>query len=569
MSARLAAALACCAVTIFVLLDAAPAFAANSQAVQPSPTLTRPASPTKPPARHFLSAVQATAIAAREPKLQKELSKHDHVRHAAFATAPGQWQVSYYAGGNEVAQVIVDERRGRAVDVWTGPQVAWQMARGLPGAFGRKVNSPTVWIPLMLAFFVPFFDWRRPLRMLHLDLLVLLAFSFSHVYFNRGEVFTSVPLVYPVLLYLLLRLLFLAYRRLGRGPGRPLRLLVPVTWLALGLIFLVGFRVGLNLTNSNVIDVGYSGVIGADRLVDGKRIYGDFPPDDPSGDTYGPVNYYAYVPFEQIFPWSGRWDDLPAAHAAALFFDLATLASLFWVGRRLMPGKEGNRLGIVLAYAWATYPYTLFVLGSNANDSLVALLVVLAFGALASPRGRGALLALASAAKFAPLALAPLFASYDRRRGRDALAFGLAMAAVLVVALAPVLPGDGLKTFWDRTVGFQLGRDSPFSIWGQHPQLGWAQSAAKAAAIFLALLVAVIPRKKTPLQLAALGAAVLIAIQLTLSHWFYLYIVWWFPLAAVALLARPLSEAAALSPERSPARSRQRARSPLSPRHSP
>ena len=29
----------------------------------------------------------------------------------------------------------------------------------------------------------------------------------------------------------------------------------------------------------------------------------------------------------------------------------------------------------------------------------------------------------------------------------------------------------------------------------------------------------------------------LIALQLALSHWFYLYIVWWLPLALIALLA--------------------------------
>jgi hypothetical protein len=534
MRARLVCAWACSAVMLLAL-GAGSARAAESQAVEPAPALTRPISPTKPPTGHFLSAVLVKRIAAHSPKLRKELSKHDHVHAEALAAARGRWQVGYYAGGEEVAQVIVDERLGRAVAVWTGPQVAWQMARGRPGAFGRKVNSPAVWIPLMLAFFLPFFDWRRPLRMLHLDLLALLAFSVSHVYFNRGEIFTSVPLTYPVLVYLLARLLYLGYGRLARPGGRPLRLLLPVSYLALGLIFLVGFRVGLNLTNSNVIDVGYSGVIGADRLTDGRELYGGFPADDPSGDTYGPFNYYAYVPFELAFPWSGRWDELPAAHAAALFFDLATLAALFWVGRRLAPGREGNRLGLVLAYAWASYPYTLFVLASNANDSLVALLVVLSFGALASARGRGALLALASATKFAPLALAPLFASFDRRRSRDALAFALALAAALVICLAPVLAGENLSRFWDRTLGFQLGRGSPFSIWGQH-DLDWVQSVAKAAAIALALLVAVIPRRKTPLQLAALGAAVLIALQLTLSHWFYLYIVWWFPLAAIALL---------------------------------
>jgi hypothetical protein len=517
----------------FLLVQAAPAPAADSQAVTPTP----PASQTTPPPDHFLNAVQVTRIASRSPKLQRELVKHDRTEHQAFAKGPGRWQVSWYDDGKEIGQVIVDERTRRPVEVWTGPQAAWQMARGLPGAFGRKVNSPAVWIPLMALFFLPFFDWRRPFRLFHLDLLVLLAFSLSHVFFNRGDIDASVPLVYPVLAYLLVRMLSVAYAR-RRAPPQPLRLLVPVTWLALALIFLVGFRVGLNLTNSNVIDVGYSGVIGADRITHGSDLYGQFPADDPSGDTYGPVNYYAYVPFELLFPWSGKLDHLPAAHAAAIFFDLATILALLWVGRRLRHGRDGTALGVVLAYAWASYPYTLFVLNSNANDSLIALLVVLSFGALAAPRARGALLALASAAKFAPLMLAPLFASYGRRRVREAALFALAFAAVTILVYVPVIPNGGLSTLWDRTVGFQLGRDSPFSIWGQHDQLHTFQDLVKAAAIALAIAVAFVPRKKSPIQLAALGAAVLIALQLAISHWFYLYIVWWFPLVMVALLLR-------------------------------
>jgi hypothetical protein len=516
---------------------------AQSQAVRPSATLTRPASPTRPPRDHVLNAVQAARIAAREPKLREELRKHERVRRQTFAKGPARWQVSYHAEGEEVAQVIVDERAARAVEVWTGPQVAWQMARGLDGAFGRRVNSPLVWIPLMAAFFIPFFDWRRPLRLVHLDLFVLLSFSFSHVFFNRGEIFTSVPLVYPVLAYLLVRMLVLARGARARrgGSAEPPRrglpfTIVPVAWLALALIFLVGFRIGLNFTNSNVIDVGYSGVIGADRIADGEDVYGRFPDENRSGDTYGPVNYYAYTPFEQLFPWSGRWDELPAAHAAALAFDLLTMLALFVAGRRLLPGRDGTSMGLILAYAWAAYPYTLFVLNSNANDSLVALLVTGAFLVLPWPRARGVALALAAAAKFAPLALAPLWASFDRRRVRDAIAFGLALGAAIVVLSVPLLPDGGVREFWDRTVGFQLGRASPFSIWGQEDSLGWLQDIVKALGVLLAVAVVLLPARKTALQTAALGAAVLIALQLGLSHWFYLYIVWWLPLALIALL---------------------------------
>ena len=54
--------------------------------------------------------------------------------------------------------------------------------------------------------------------------------------------------------------------------------------------------------------------------------------------------------------------------------------------------------------------------------------------------------------------------------------------------------------------------------------------------------------------MAALGAAVLIALQLAASHWFYLYIVWFVPLVLVALLAahrvQPRREPPAPAPER-------------------
>ena len=47
------------------------------------------------------------------------------------------------------------------------------------------------------------------------------------------------------------------------------------------------------------------------------------------------------------------------------------------------------------------------------------------------------------------------------------------------------------------------------------------------------------PRRKSILQLAALTAAVLIGFELVLTHWFYLYIPWFFPFVAFALLYTP------------------------------
>ena len=181
----------------------------------------------------------------------------------------------------------------------------------------------------------------------------------------------------------------------------------PLTLLVVGLVFLTAFRIGLNVADSNVIDVGYAGVVGADRIVDGDKLYGEgFSDDVERGDTYGPVTYLLYVPFEQALPWSGRWDDLPAAHGAAISFDLLVLGGLLLLGRRLRPGRDGVALGVALGYAWVAYPYTTFVLESNSNDSLVALGCVGALLAASLARDyaaglwTGVAVALGAAAKF-------------------------------------------------------------------------------------------------------------------------------------------------------------------------
>ncbi len=341
----------------------------------------------QPPVGRRLSANRVIAIASALPKMRTVRAKYRGSYGGAYLKGPGRWQVSFFSanGSKEIGQVIIADGSGRVLEQWTGFQVAWTMARGYPGAFGRHVNALYVWLPMCLLFVLPFLDVRRPFSLLHLDLLVLLSFSISLAFFNHGRIYASVPLAYPPLLYLLARMLSLLWPgRIGRraGAARPggLRLLVPAPWLVLGLVFLIAFRITLNVSDSNVIDVGYAGVIGAQRMVDGKSLYGGYPADNEHGDTYGPVNYAAYVPFQQIFGWSGKWDDLPAAHAAAIVFDLLAIGLLFLLGRRV----RGPTLGIALAYAWASYPFTLYALESNSNDALVAVLVLAALLAAGS-----------------------------------------------------------------------------------------------------------------------------------------------------------------------------------------
>ncbi len=556
------------------------------------------------PDDYEIDAEQALKAADDDPEVvarKEELgSRQGELTASISAEAVRVWEIAYSVDGERVNLVIVDATTGEVRDSFTGDAVNWPMARGNEGQFGHMLNSPWVWGPLAAIFLLGLFDFRRWRKWVHLDLVVLLSFGVSQAFFNAAEIGVSVPLYYPPLLYLLARLLWIGFRGAGRigGAGEGLRPSAPVWLLAALCVVLFGGRLAMNIADSGVIDVGYAGVVGADRIVDAEPIYGEgaFPDDNGTGDTYGPANYFAYVPFEQALPWSGSWDDLPAAHAAAIFFDLATIAGLFALGRlvtrrrggyldeideevlaappprprlrdRAMfrvwewsPARAENRLALTLVFAWLAYPYTDFALQSNSNDALLSAAIVWSLVLFASPLARGGLLAVAGLAKFAPLALAPLYAAgrrgirvrsgEERRRSiRPALLFSGAFLLAAALLLAHPAVDPGLSEFYDRTIRSQVDRDSPFSIWGQ-TDLEWLQTALKAFAVWLALFVAFFPRKRSLTQVAALGAAVIIAVELTLEHWFYLYIPWFLPglLLAMAVSSRSRSREAEREP---------------------
>ena len=284
----------------------------------------------------------------------------------------------------------------------------------------------------------------------------------------------------------------------------------------------MGFRVGLNVADSGAIDVGYASVVGADRIAHGEPIYDNFPDDVSQGDTYGPVNYYAYVPFERIWPWSGSWDDLPAAHGAAVVFDLATFA-LPDPARHPHPPRTGGppprrdprlRLGRLPLHRLRPGVELQRHPGRDAprRDPPAS---------WPDPLARGALAALATCAKFAPALLAPDAArptrarpaTRPRRRTLRRRRFAAGSAGRRLMLWPAIDPG--LHTFYDRTIAYQAGRDSPFSIWGQVPSLEPLRIAILVATAALSLLLAFRPRRKSLVQVAALGAALLIALQLT------------------------------------------------------
>jgi hypothetical protein len=524
-----------------------------------------------------LSEAKAVASLLAAPKVKSWVGRYPSaslVKRATFDKQYRNWDVKIWSGAaGQIASGRVDDFTGVVTEAWTGPQVAWKMARGGPGSFGGdKINSYGVWLGFCALFLLGLADLRRPLSLRNLDLLALLSFSVSLWYFNHGRIFASVPLVYPGLAYLLGRTVWIGLR--GRPP-RASRPIWPVWLLAAATVFVAGFRVGLNVRESNVIDVGYAGVIGAQRIVSGQSPYGHFPvegsrkPCGPAdsegeireriqangrcesanerGDTYGPVAYLSYVPGYALFGWEGKWDDLPASHFTAIAFDLLCLVGLGLIGRRF----GGNRLGVTLAFAWAAYPITQYVSNTNTNDSIMPAFLIWGFWLCTSSWARGVFLGLAGWTKFAALVVAPLWATYPEVRWsltrKTVLRFvaGLALATVAsfwVLLLEPN-PLHAARVFWDRTVPTQVNRESPFSIWDWRqyhaglPDLLWLQRVLEGLLVVGAAVVAIVPRRKTPLQLAALTGALLIGFELVLTHWFYLYLPWFFGFVAYVVLA--------------------------------
>ena len=269
-------------------------------------------------------------------------------------------------------------------------------------------------------------------------------------------------------------------------------------------VFLAGFRIGLNVRDSNVIDVGSSGVIGAERIAHGQSPYGNFPIEDDrpacgpadangeirdriqtngrceaadaQGDTYGPVAYEAYLPGYWLFGWSGKWDTLPPSHATSILWDLLCAARArarrLALRRAAARGDARVRLGglAVLAVRVELEHERRDPAGAAHLGLLLRDLAALrAARSRRSRRGRSSRRSL----------VLPLWSGYpDARRLRPRLPLRGRLrrsrrwprSSSLLLEPSPL---HAARVFFDRTFGYQIGRDSPFSLWD------WRQYHAK------------------------------------------------------------------------------------------
>jgi hypothetical protein len=474
---------------------------------------------------------QAVALAKATREMQA-LHAHEHplqIKPALWVFSPRHWYIQFAFHGKTVAEVDVSAS-GRVEGVWTGPEAV------APWAHGNYSPDFDLWwvvVPFALLFILPFIDIRRLWRLALLDGAVAGSFLLSYAWFEHGHLETAVWFVYPPLIYLGLRMLWIGVR--GGGGTGAVAPLLPYRLLTAGLLLLVGARVALALVSPQLVDVGFASSVGAHRIALGKPLYYA----DPShGDTYGPIAYLAYLPFGLAIGWKAHAVYLTMAKAATIVFDLVTILGLVLLGRRLRPGWEGRRLGLVLGWVWAACPLTLLGMIMHTNDGLIAMLSVLSLLLFASPMARGVTLGLATAAKFSPAALVPLYAARNERGVKGSMICLASFAVVVIIAIGLFLPKGGVPEFYHRTIGYQLTRGDIFSPWALYPGLKPLQMVLEGLAVLLAAAVGLIPRRRSLPQVCALAAAVTIAVQLPATHWFYYYVVWFMPFVLVALLGR-------------------------------
>src|SRR4029078_1398248 len=101
------------------------------------------------------------------------------------------------------------------------------------------------------------------------------------------------------------------------------------------------------------------------------------------------------------------------------------------------------------------------------------------------------------------------WATYPDRRPRPLFLLGFALATAVSFAILLLEPDvlHAARVFWDRTASWQLGRESPFSIWDWRqyhaglPDLHLLQRALEVLLGLGAGALSLLPPRQSPLQL--------------------------------------------------------------------
>ena len=354
-----------------------PAPATQPTPTRPPPSLDRPRARRLPP--------HAAARSRRSPRAPRRLGAsppprlvpevyHEGAEPLAglLVHAPDRRAQGDRPGPRRRRRPARSSRRGRA----TRSRGRWPAA--IPGAFGRKVNSPWIWIPLCVLFVAPFVDSRRPLRgaaprparAASRSRLAGVLQRRAHRHLGAARRTRCCSTCWRACCWI-------GLPRAARPVEPALRLHVPSRgWLA------VGARLPDRLPHRpqrHELERDRRRLLGRHRRrqahATASASTATFPKDNEHGDTYGPVAYVAYVPFEQALPWTGAGTTCRPRTRAAIASTCCACALLFLIGRR-MRGPDARhrarlRVGGVSVHA-------LRARTTNTNDALVAALVLAA-----------------------------------------------------------------------------------------------------------------------------------------------------------------------------------------------
>ena len=455
----------------------------------------------------------AQAAALDTPAVRSHLARRGFDRVVTARLDDETTRVAFFDGPRIVLEAGVP-RRGDVTHV--------KRYEGGRALLGSEVGQTAPVLALMLIAFA-LATLRAPVRRIeNLDVAALAAFAVPIVLLNERYLEWSVFTATVLLAYLCARCMSVA---LGRKRAEPASFMVGRVrrgHVAAAAVVLVVLAVPGGL----VSDVGFASIAGATRVLDGGLPYGSLAPGElVHGDTYPLLAYLAYVPGALIAPVRDGFDNLDAALWVATGFALVAAGAL--------ARAAGGRM----ALAFLAFPPVMVAASSGSNDTATAALV-----AVALALGSTAALTAAGWAKLGPVALVPLWIAAARRRG---VALVGAAAVTLAVAAGLVALG-GPSAFADffHAISFQAERGSLLSPWAM---LGEGAQTVFQAAVIAGIAAACLhvwrdrALAADPRRMGALGAAILLAVQLAANYWSYTYLAWVFPLLAVALLsdARP------------------------------
>ena len=135
-------------------------------------------------------------------------------------------------------------------------------------------------VPWAACFVLGLFDWHRPWRVEHLDLLALAGFFPVAMLLSDDLSAAGLWLAAVCLGWLFGRMLGVAFG-IWRMPG--LRPSISSRWLVLAIVILLLVRIVGSVAGGNILDVGQASSLGAWRLLHGLHLYGAGPGWAPAG----------------------------------------------------------------------------------------------------------------------------------------------------------------------------------------------------------------------------------------------------------------------------------------------